>query len=177
MLDPGMFQSEAGRREAKEVASRYYRLLHDSIRRYDPHHLILGDRYEANAPLPLEVVEAARPWVDVLSFQDFKAPVEQLRRWHESTGMPVLWADGAKGIPAEGGWLRNDGAWWAAQLAGLRENPGCVGAHLCGAYLRNGARRRGLRDELERPDEQNIARIREANQQTAAWVAEWQARL
>ena len=56
-----------------------------------------GDRYEANAPLPMEVVEAAKPYVDVLAFQDFSGKVcEHMEEWHTKTGMPVLWADGAR---------------------------------------------------------------------------------
>jgi hypothetical protein len=106
----------------------------------------------------------------VLSFQDFRQPVEHLSHWHRESGKPVLWADGARGIKQPGGWSRNDGSFYARALAGLRENPGCVGAHLCGAYLRNRVRRRGLLDEEERPDSEMIARIAQANRETAEWV-------
>ena len=47
MFDPARLESEAGRTELFKLAERYYRVTHDAIRRYDPHHLILGDRYEA----------------------------------------------------------------------------------------------------------------------------------
>jgi hypothetical protein len=178
LFDPAKLEAEAGCRELFEMATQYYRVTHDAIRRYDKHHLILGDRYEANARVPMEVVNAARPYVDVLSFQDFREPIEHLADWHEKTGMPVLWADGAHGISAEdhsglyhdGRYSRNDGRWYAEMLAGLRKNPGCVGAHLCGAYLRNHVRRRGLLDEQERPDDENMALIREANLQTQRWM-------
>ena len=83
----------------RKLATRYYQVTHTAIRRYDRHHLILGDRYEANAPLPIEVVESALPFVDVLCFQDFKDPVAHLAQWHRQTGKPVLWADGAKNVP------------------------------------------------------------------------------
>ena len=43
------------------------------------------------------------------------------------------------------------------------DNPGCIGFHLCGAYQRNKARRRGLLDELERPDQEHVELIRGAN--------------
>jgi hypothetical protein len=178
LFDPAKLQTEAGRKALFDLATQYYRVTHDAIRRYDKHHLILGDRYEANAPLPMEVIDAARPYVDVLSFQDFRQPVEHLAEWHEKTGMPVLWADGSRGISAEdhsglyhnGRYSRNDGRWYADVLTGLRKNPGCVGAHLCGAYLRNRVRRRGLLDDQERPDDENVALIREANLQTQRWA-------
>ena len=50
-------------------------------------------------------------------------------------------------------------------LAALFDNPGCIGFHLCGAYQRNKARRRGLLDELERPDQEHVELIRGANMQ------------
>jgi len=86
----------------------------------------------------------------------------------------VLWADGSHGIEATGpdgtAYSRNDGRWYAQVLAGLRENPGCVGAHLCGAYIRNRCRKRGLLDPFENPDTENVTLIAEANRQTTAWV-------
>lgn len=62
-----------------------------------------------------------------------------------------------------GGFVPNDGEWYADVLAELFDNPGCIGFHLCGAYQRNKARRRGLLDELERPDQENVELIRAAN--------------
>ena len=172
IFDPELLDSPAGRQELAELALRYYRTTHDAIRRYDPHHLILGDRYEANAPLATEVVEAALEYVDVLSFQDFRSPGQHLSQWHSKTGKPVLLADAAgieRPVPSAG-FVPNNGRWYADVLAELRRNPGCVGFHLCGAYQRNKARRRGLLDELERPDEAQLALIAEANRQTSRWV-------
>ncbi len=172
IFDPERLGTESGRRELVELAAHYYRVIHDAIRRYDRHHLILGDRYEANAPLAMEIIEGARPFVDVLSFQDFREPVVHLEDWHEKTGMPVLMADGAGlgGPTTADGFVPNNGEWYARVLEGLLENPGCVGLHLCGAYQRNKARRRGLLDELERSDERNVSLIRDANLAAADWV-------
>jgi hypothetical protein len=175
LFAPEKLETEAGRKELSRLAARYYQVTHDAIRRYDRNHLILGDRYEANAPLPMEVVEAAKPFVDVLSFQDFKDPVKHLADWHARSGKPVLWADGAMSVAAKapsGGdtFARNGGQWYADVLQGLRGTSGCVGAHLCGAYLRNNARRRGLRDAQEHADDENLALISKANHETAAWV-------
>ena len=49
----------------KIIAERYYQLMRDVIRRYDPNHLILGDRYAGYYPLC--VAEAAKDYVDVVS--------------------------------------------------------------------------------------------------------------
>ena len=174
IFDPERLKTESGRRELAALARAYYRTTRDAIRRYDPHHLILGDRYEANAAIAKEVVDAAAPFVDVLSFQDFRDPVTHLDEWHEKTGKPVLLADAAgieRPAPAEG-FVPNNGEWYAEVLADLFNNPGCVGFHLCGAYQRNKARRRGLLDELERPDRENVELINAANRRISRLMDE-----
>ncbi|GAB6165816.1 agarase [Thermostilla marina] len=169
IFDPELLQTESGRRELRDLAAHYYKTTHDAIRRYDPHHLILGDRYEANAPLPVEIIESAIPYVDVLSFQDFRDPVSHLADWHEKTGKPVLLADAARinWQTNPGEYTRNDGRWYAQTLSRLFETPGCVGFHLCGAYQRNRARRYGLLDEQENLDSENVSLIRQANEEIA----------
>ncbi len=174
IFDTERLKTESGRRELAALARAYYRTTRDAIRRYDPHHLILGDRYEANAAIAKEVVDAAAPFVDVLSFQDFRDPVTHLDEWHEKTGKPVLLADAAgieRPAPAEG-FVPNNGEWYAEVLADLFNNPGCVGFHLCGAYQRNKARRRGLLDELERPDRENVELISAANRRISRLMDE-----
>ncbi|MEM9143306.1 MAG: agarase [Bacteroidota bacterium] len=172
IFDPELLKTEVGRKELSKLAQRYYKTTHDAIRRYDKNHLILGDRYEANAPIPLEVVNAAFPYVDVLSFQDFQDPVTHLDYWHKKTGKPVLLADAAKikWLTEPGEFTRNNGQWYADVLAQLFKNPGCIGFHLCGAYQRNKARRYGLLDELENPDVENIEQIKAANQKINQWL-------
>ena len=172
IFDPERLETEAGRRELSELATSYYKTTHDAIRRYDKHHLILGDRYEANAPIAMEVINAAKPFVDVLSFQDFRDPVQHLDDWHKKTGMPVLLADAAKikWMTKPGEFTPNDGRWYAETLAALHQNPGCVGFHLCGAYQRNNGRRYGLLDEQERPDTMNVDLMKAANQEIVKWM-------
>ncbi|MBX2815993.1 MAG: hypothetical protein KTR24_08345 [Saprospiraceae bacterium] len=165
IFDPDRLQNDKGKRELKRYATSYYRTIHEAIRRYDSNHLLLGDRYEANAPISEVVLEAAVPYVDVFSFQDFRDPVVNLDYWHKRLGKPVLLADAAqiKWQTKPGEFTRNNGKWYAETLNALFQNPGCVGFHLCGAYQRNKARRYGLLDEYERPDAENISQIREAN--------------
>ena len=178
MFDPDQLKTKAGRKDLHDLARHYYQVTHDAIKRYDPNHLIMGDRYEANMPLPMEIVNASEGLVDVLSFQDFKDPATHLADWHKKTGRPVLWADGAQGAeihdhtgryPADS-YKENNGAWYAKMLNGLQKNPGAVGAHLCGAFLRNRARTRGLLGEQEDPDTPNNDLIRAANRETTKWV-------
>ncbi|MDA7937750.1 agarase [bacterium] len=171
IFDPERLATEAGRKELNELAGLYYKTTHEAIRRYDKHHLLLGDRYEANAPIAMEVINAAKPYVDVLSFQDFRDPVGHLDEWYKKTGKPVLLADAA-GVDWRSQELfkPNNGLWYAKTLAGLFENPGCIGFHLCGAYQRNKSRRRGLLDEMERPDTAQIAVMKAANKKVSVWM-------
>jgi hypothetical protein len=76
------------------LARRYYQLAHDSIRRYDTHHLLLGDRYAQYCPL--EVTRAAKRYVDVVStnygadWPDGGISRFYLAMLHRATGRPVL---------------------------------------------------------------------------------------
>jgi len=175
IFDPEKLKTDAGRKELGDLATRYYRVTRDAIRRYDKHHLILGDRYDANAAIADEVIEAAKPFVDVLSFQHFGKPEatrDALAGWYEKTGKPVLAADTAGEVTRlKDGGSRHIGASYAAKLRLLRDLKGCVGMHLCGAYLRNRCRKRGLRDELENPDTEVVEAITRANREIVERVS------
>jgi hypothetical protein len=129
MFDPKKLETQEGRDELSRMAKQYYKTIHDAIRRYDPNHLILGARYEANAPIAMEVINAAKPYVDVLSFQDFKDPATHLDEWHRKTGKPVLLADGSGIVMGHDNFKRADGNWYNKQVEALFENKGCVGFH------------------------------------------------
>ena len=84
-----------------DVASRYYETITKHIRRYDSNHLILGDRYNGNKGIPIPVLKAATPFIDVLSIQWFPGPTmadhvvmrDSFREWQKVTNKPVLNAD------------------------------------------------------------------------------------
>jgi hypothetical protein len=177
LFDPERLRSEAGRKELFDLARTYYRVTHDAVRRYDENHLILGDRYEARAPLPDEVVKAALPYVDVLSFQCFGGAdvvQEKLGYWAERFDKPLLLADNAnwrKGSPPQHGSYQNPVA-YGQVMKTLREMSNCIGYHLCGAYIRNRVRRYGLRDGRNAIDLEAADGIRKVNEETAKWVKE-----
>jgi hypothetical protein len=164
-FDPERLKTAAGRKELFQMASQYYKVTHDAIRRYDPNHLSLGDRYEARRPVPEEVLNAAGPYVDVLSFQyfgDAESICRDFARWHEQTGLPVLLADACA--------FRRQPDQYAVMMRALRELPGCVGWHYCGAYVKNRTRGAGFRDENDEPDEALVSMVRETNRETGKWV-------
>ncbi len=166
--DPARLETQTYRAALRKTADRYYQVTHDAVRRYDPNHLILGDRYEAKALVPDEVLQAAVPFVDVLSFQFFDEPKPVslgLKRWHEMTGKPVLLADAC--VP------HRDPVFYEPMIRALRELPGCVGWHVCGAYLRNNCRCAGFRDEYEQPIATLIEQATTANRETIKWIEAW----
>ena len=180
LFDPEKLKSQAGRKELLQLASRYYKVTHDAIRRYDKNHLILGDRYEARALLPDEVVRAAMPYVDVLSFQCFGGAQivnEKLGYWAKFSGRPILLADSAvriKSSSSEGvrkPHHQNPQAYEETMRA-LRQIPECVGFHLCGAYICNRVRRYGLRDEQDQIDTESVKGITRINEEMARWMNE-----
>jgi hypothetical protein len=164
-FNPGYIDTPAGAAEFRRTTEHYYRTIHDAIRRYDPNHLILGDRYEGKALVPEDLLRAAAPYVDVLSFQYFSTAdviAPDLARWHALTGKPVLIADAA---PPD-----REPDNYAPMIRGLRELPGCVGWHVCGAYLRNRCRCHGFRDERDQPVAPLVHAASAANHETLDWV-------
>jgi hypothetical protein len=179
LADPQLLQSEAGRRELSALAERYYRVTHEAIRRYDPNHLILGDRWEANRALPEDVVRAALPYVDVLSYQCFGTVqniATKMRRW-ATLDRPVLLADAAGRVTAHGDpdWPPerdriHDVDHYRQVMDALWEIPQCVGYHLCGAHIRNNARRSGFRDRTNAPIAETVDGIRAVNRAMRARI-------
>lgn len=174
MFDPERLKSESGKKELFDMATRYYKVTHDAIRRYDKNHLIFGDRYEAARPLSEEVIMAASPYVDILSFQHFAPPkkiAENLNYWHNLTGKPTLMADCSHQVMDEKtGYLMHTLDGYPEIYSLLKEVNSCVGYHLCGAYLENRVRKRGLLKENEIPNEDVIAMMTRVNREMEEWV-------
>ena len=165
IIDPKLMNTKAGQKAVRQLAKQYYKTIYDAIRRHDKHHLILGDRYEGNAPISMHVINEALPYVDILSFQDFVNPLETLEYYFKTTEKPVLLADSAKikWDTKPGEISENDGTWYAETLNKVFKSPGCVGFHLCGAFHLNRARRYGLLDERQNVNKDNLDTITMAN--------------
>jgi hypothetical protein len=109
------------------------------------------------------------PYTDIFSFQCFGTVdniYQKLSRWGEYLKKPILLADSI--ISKEGfhGWpptqdLTQDDVQYGEIMKALRKIPECMGFHLCGAYIKNNARRYGLLDQkdAEEPTTQGINRV------------------
>lgn len=76
------------------LAERYYSLMQDAVREYDPQALILGDRHPSF--FYPEVIRACLPYVDAISFNlnatwnDGSFPRFQLETLHALSGKPLI---------------------------------------------------------------------------------------
>jgi hypothetical protein len=172
---------EGDQRDEKlfDVATKYYETITKHIRRVDPNHLVLGDRYNGNKGIPVPVLEAMKPFVDVLSVQYFTAPTQESRqqmrddfqRWHEITGKPVLNADLGNWAPTKLNPHRVSGIEdqagrgedYVASIQPLLEEPWFLGWHWCGYVENTGGRGWGLKDPWDEPYSDMTERIAEFN--------------
>ena len=168
------------------ILRRYYTTIAGAIRRYDPNHLLLGDRYKADRAIRLdgarvrgvldEALEAMRDTVDVLCLEYYrpdKAFETNLERWHGICQKPVLLADSAYHAPTDALKMPPTSPTYVPDQAargkayvnfGRRAygNPLVIGWHWC-AFGRSPARRSGLLDGNDRPYHECVEPMRRFN--------------
>ncbi|TAN62256.1 hypothetical protein EPN18_05050 [bacterium] len=73
------------------IASTYFKLNHEAIKKYDPNHMILGCRFFDASP-PKEVIEEMNNYVDIISFQpyDLIAPIEHMEEAYKLNLKPIM---------------------------------------------------------------------------------------
>ncbi len=181
-----LWAQQVGRDRIDEVARQYYNVIANSIRRYDPNHLLLGDRYKADRSIPLdggrvsgvlpEVVAAAAESIDILSLEYYRPGNsfdDDLDRWHRLTGKPILLADSAYLAPTDVLHPSPDSPSYvpdqrargeAYQRFGRRAyaKPMVIGWHWC-ALGRSRGRQSGLLDGDDRPYKDAVDRMRQFN--------------
>ena len=177
---------ESDQRHFRDIASQYYRVIRNTIRRYDKNHLLLGDRYKGDEVIRVNdnitngmpdcVLEAMRGLVDVLSIE-YYAPFETMRedihRWYEFLGKPIFLADSAFLAPTDALKIGHGAKVYVPDQAARGRayqdfaraafsNPAIVGWHWC-AFGRSRGRRSGLLDGDDRPYEECVNLMREFN--------------
>ena len=164
--------------ELAEIAAAYYETATAAIRRHDPSHLILGDRYGTKAGAPAEVLDAAAAHVDLLSVQTFPGvgpeavewALGRIGEWHERTGLPVLVADVGNWCPTEmspgrTGSARDQaerGENYAELAAAFAAQDWCLGWHWC-SWIENPQRGFGLKGPWDEPYADLVDRAAMAN--------------
>ncbi len=137
---PGSLTEEDKSSFLELAAAEYARVSRDSIRRYDPNHLILGCRFAGYATEP--VLRAMGPYCDVVSYNSYQpsAPAEKLRQISALTGKPSMVTEfsfkamdsglpntkgAAKPVPTQ----QDRAEGFTRYVEGLAALPTCVGFH------------------------------------------------
>jgi len=172
-------KTDSGRKQCSEIARRYYAVIHDAIRRYDKNHLLLGDRYNGQWPLPEEVLSPMKDTVDVLSVQYFDHFEGEMKKrfdhWAEMTKKPVLLADCAfiaptpllstatrkyQAMPAKN--QKERGQAYVSMATAFLSQPYAVGWHWC-SYMENPLRCHGLKNRFDEPYTECVNAMAEFN--------------
>ena len=169
---------ENDRKTLHETVLKYYQVVTESIRRYDSHHMILGNRFNSPSGTVDWCLEIAKDYVDVILanwwMSDLAGVTGTLDRWHELTGKPILIADSAFLAPTA---LRPTGSgpsFLPSQRARgeayqrfateALSTPYVLGWHWC-AYIENRVRKSGLKSYLDEPYWDCVDLVREFNNQ------------
>ena len=175
----------------KRILDMWHKVNRDVILKYDPNHLILGDKIFCHGPgHPDWAYEIAGKYVDVLLIQDYEAfmpsHVEKLERFHKLSDKPILNGDHAyaftvkemeeaKGLPVES--HAAVGEEYSIYLKGIMNLPFMLGWHNCG-YLEQwkgghlddtGKQQNGLFDPFGNPRTDALELIEKANRKAVSW--------
>jgi len=125
----------------------------------------------------MEVIKAALPYVDIFSFQCFGSPnniYQKLSKWAKIIKKPILLADSMINKEGFHGWppvqdRTQDDEKYGQIMKDLRTIPECIGFYLCGAYIKNNARKYGLLDQKDQ-EEPTTQGIKKVNLEQLEWV-------
>ena len=176
---------------SKIITETWLKTHHDLIRKYDPNHLILGDKVSAHGPAqPDWVWELVSKYVDVVLIQDFEFFDEEheakLRHIHEKTGKPIINGDHAyatlrpnmrahKGVPVEN--LTRVGEEYTRYTRGTMALPFMLGWQYCG-YIEQwagatndstGQEQPGFFDPFGEPLVDALVLVKKANESAVSW--------
>ncbi len=176
---------------SKLILDAWHRINREVILKYDPNHLILGDKIFCHGKgHPDWVFEIVGKYVDVLLIQDYEmlkpSHIEELKRYHKLSGKPVINGDASyaftveqqeasKGLQVES--HAAVGEEYSTYLKGIMNLPFMLGWHNCG-YLEQwtggrlddtGKQQTGLFDPFGKPRSDALDPIKEANQSALEW--------
>ena len=136
---------DAGKRDRaflRIIAREYFRVMGKANRKYDPDHLIFGDRFTFQTAIP-EVIEEMLPYVDAVAIQPRfqpKFPQRDFDRIHKLSGKPIIICDFAIRFKEKGkkirGWKPEEspkvaGQRYAEYIRDAMATPYVIGAFWC----------------------------------------------
>ena len=85
-----------------KILDRRYKVETEAIRKYDPHHLILGDKFNGNTQTPKEILKIAANYTDLIFIQHYAFWDEledYLNKIADATQKPILMGDASVHVP------------------------------------------------------------------------------
>lgn len=177
------------------IAREYFKVCGEANRRYDPDHLVFGDRYLFKTAVP-EVIKESLPYIDAVAIQpNFKPgfPRKDFDRIHKLTGKPIILCDFKVTFKEDGrkvlGWKPVEnasvaGPMYAQYIKGAFATPYIIGSFWCqpvtelkpafypSGYVKVGIFKPGLKP---RPEFNNA--VRDVNRYIAANAPDKRSRL
>lgn len=125
------------------VGEKYFSIVNNAIKKYDPNHLFLGSRFYSSEKNSETFISAASKHIDVLSFNYYGAwtpSKERMQDWDNWAGKPFLitefYAKGEdSGLPNQSGagfivkTQKDRGLFYQNFTLGLLEAENCIGWH------------------------------------------------
>ncbi len=125
------------------VGEKYFSVVSQAIKKYDPNHLYLGTRFHSNVMDQPLFMQTAGHYLDVVSinyYGQWTPRPERMENWAKNSGKPFLitefyakGADTGMGNATGAGWVvntqRERGLFYEQFALGLLENRNCVGWH------------------------------------------------
>ncbi len=173
----------------REIVKAYHKAHHDAVRKYDPNHLILGDKIQNGRMQPDWIWNTVKNYVDVILIQDydFFSPEHEkkLKRIYQLTGKPIINGDHSYGamrpnmhkvkgmyVPS----IENKGEQYAVYLKGIMNLPFMLGWQTCG-YLETwegtsdatGKSQTGYFNPMGKPITAALDHAQKANEHALEW--------
>ncbi len=175
----------------KKIVRQWHHINRNTILKFDPHHLIFGDKISCHGQgHPDWVYKIVGEYVDVLFIQDYEffkpKHITKLKRLHKLSGKPILNGDHSYGytVPemnkAKGLSVENHhavGEEYYTYLMGISNLPFMLGWHNCG-YIeqwkgskldQTGKEQTGFFDPFGKPRLDALKKVKEANEKTLFW--------
>lgn len=119
------------------VADRYFSIVSEAIKKYDPNHMYFGSRLHWKAKFIKEIVQAAGRYCDVIAINYYGSWAPDpavMQNWGEWAGKPFIITEFyTKGM--DSGLANTTGAGWTVHT---QKDRGCAYQHFCLSLLESG---------------------------------------
>ena len=172
------------------IADNWYRILVSTLRKYDPNHLIFGDKFAGRRDLPEWLDPIIQKHFDITYIQWYAYAHKQtprLRKLYATTGKPILMGDSSFSCPNQNtpkpkgvrvSSQREVGKAYHKYLQSVMTEPYIVGWHYCGFIEGSPDLKKfhpyfSIQNGLLKPDgtpyQDAIDRVIEANREAYSW--------